>query len=167
MTANQIAYQRNLETNRSNLAQESENKRHNLRTEDLGIKNLSEQQRHNYATEMEANRSNLAREMETTRSNRAKEALTSIYNDARISQGWASIEETNRANLAKEEDTDLSRDQADYHFYTKSSQDYWIADEDRKQREDASKRSAFSSVLSSGIGMLSGIAKAIVGAATK
>lgn len=51
MTANQIAYQNLLEARRHNIAQEQENIRHNVRTEDLGFSNLSELSRHNLESE--------------------------------------------------------------------------------------------------------------------
>lgn len=162
MTANQIAYQRNLETNRSNLAQEVETKRHNLRSEDLGIKNLIEQQRHNYATEAEANRSNLAKEMETTRSNRARESLTAAYNTAQISQGWASIRETQRSNLAREEDTDKARAQNESQFKYTKDQEWNTSILDREQRDRANTRSGFVSLLNTGVNAVSGIAQSIL-----
>lgn len=55
MTRNQIEYQRNLETERSNRAEELENQRHNKVTE-------GETGRHNVATEGESNRHNVADE---------------------------------------------------------------------------------------------------------
>lgn len=51
MTANQIAFQNLIETRRHNVAQEQENIRHNVRSEDLGFANLSELGRHNVETE--------------------------------------------------------------------------------------------------------------------
>lgn len=173
MTANQIAYQRNLETARSNRANEVETKRHNLADEGLGIKSLSESQRHNRATESETNRSNLAREMETTRSNLAKEALTSSYNRAMIAQGWSSIQETaranqarewetNRANTARETNDRLDRWTRDSQFTKKLAQDKEIADLDRQAREEASVRSGFVSLLNTGVNAVSGMAQSIL-----
>lgn len=173
MTANQIAYQRNLETARANRASEVETKRHNLAGEGLGIKTLLESQRHNRVTETETNRSNLAREMETTRSNLAKEAITSSYNQAMIAQGWNSLAETSRANQAREDETyrsNLAREvearsarwQQDEQFNKKLEQDKEISDLDREQRDRANTRSGFVSLLNTGVNAVSGMAQSIL-----
>lgn len=84
MTANQIAYQRQREEARANLAREVETNRSNLANEAQKRNELAENSRHNLVTENETYRSNVARETENTRHNLETER------------------ETNRSNLAKE-----------------------------------------------------------------
>lgn len=164
MTANQIAYQRNLEAKRSNQAQEAENKRHNVRSEDLGLKTLIESQRHNIASETEANRSALAKEMENIRSNKAKEALTEAYQNAQISQGWTNLAEQKRANQAREADVDSSREQSQRQFSAAQDQAWNIASLDRDLKDKLSTRSGFVDLLSTGVNAVSGVAKSILSA---
>lgn len=75
MTQNQINYQKNLETTRSNLAKEAETHRANVASETLAARRDAETVRSNLARELETNRSNTAKELETARSNRANEGL--------------------------------------------------------------------------------------------
>lgn len=102
MTQNQIRYQEHLEnvrnnrevleeTKRANQARESENYRHNSRTEDLGFANLDETRRHNYASE------NISYYTagETARHNYATEGIQSYYN-------YAFLSENQRHNIATE-----------------------------------------------------------------
>lgn len=84
MTRNEILYQQNVETERSNRARETETNRSNL------------------ANERENERSHLANEQETARSNRAREAETTRHNVETESQDWAKLIEQRRANLANE-----------------------------------------------------------------
>lgn len=96
MTRNQIEFWRNVETNRSNVAQEQETRRSNL------------------ARELETNRSNLANEKETNRHNLATERLSQIQSDRNWTLGLQSNIETQRANKAKEKETkrsNLAREQ--------------------------------------------------------
>lgn len=88
MTRNQLLYQQNVETKRSNQARETETNRSNLANE-------TENKRWHQATEAETERSNKAREAETQRSNLAKELETNRANVARET-------ETTRSNLASE-----------------------------------------------------------------
>lgn len=91
MTRNQIEFQRNVETNRSNLVNETETNRANVAKEGLQKEQNEETKRSNLAREAETQRSNLARETETSRSNRAQEAL-----------GYANLAEAKRSHLANE-----------------------------------------------------------------
>lgn len=94
MTRNQIMYQQNVETKRSNLANELESNRHNVATE-------TETNRSNVAREQETNRSNLAKELETNRHNLATEGI----GRRQISLGYDQLAETQRANQAREVET--------------------------------------------------------------
>lgn len=85
MTKNQIAYQQQIETKRSNLANEVERKRNNQAIEALRGQELAEAIRANQAREAENYRSNTTREAETARANRASEAL-----------GWGKLDEESR-----------------------------------------------------------------------
>lgn len=84
MTRNEILYQQNLETNRSNVAREIETARANR------------------AGEAETARANQAREAETERSNRAKE-----------SQAWASLQEQHRHATVTERQADRTQQEAE------------------------------------------------------
>lgn len=98
MTNNQIQYQRNLETERTNRANESlrrrelsEANRHNYQTEGLGRSQLAETIRNNtnmanigWYNAAENARSNKARELEMTRHNTATENITSYYNKGQL-----------------------------------------------------------------------------------
>lgn len=95
MTKNELLYQQNLETNRSNLAREVETNRAN-------VANETETNRANLAREAETYRSNVAKEWENLRSNKAKEAETNRANVEREAQTWAQLAETGRANRANE-----------------------------------------------------------------
>lgn len=102
MTANQIAYQRQLEEGRANLARETETHRANTTAEQQRAAELAENSRHNLVTEAETNRSNVARETETRRSNLAKELETSQHNRAAESIGYGQLSESRRHNVATE-----------------------------------------------------------------
>lgn len=98
MTNNQIQYQRNLETERTNRANEilrwreaSETSRHNFQTESLGRSQLAETIRNNtnmanigWYNAAENARSNKAREQEMSRHNMATENITSYYNKGQL-----------------------------------------------------------------------------------
>lgn len=119
MTRNQIEYwnlvetrRANAETQRSNLARESETARHNTATESVDLGKLAESTRHNVATEGQAGLE-LA---EATRSHKASEKNTRVANrEARrsheaseflqgrtIEMGAKTLAETKRSNKAKE-----------------------------------------------------------------
>lgn len=116
MTHNQINYWTLQESKRSNKAKEVETNRHNVATETQSSRELaetersnrareSENYRHNFATETESARHNVSTERQTandllekSRSNRAQEALKHEYNLVKASD----VAEKNRANLAKE-----------------------------------------------------------------
>lgn len=102
MTKNQIEYNKLLETQRSNRAQESLTEKRDNRAYEVSSGTLSETKRHNVAAELvssntlaETKRSNLAREEENYRSNVAKESENVRHNTA--------VEvETRRSNVAGE-----------------------------------------------------------------
>lgn len=116
MTHNQINYWTLKENQRSNRAKEVETNRHNVATETQSSRELAETQRanlakesenyrHNYATETEGARHNKATEQQTandllekSRSNRAQEALKHEYNLVKASD----VAEKERANRANE-----------------------------------------------------------------
>lgn len=125
MTRNQIEYLKvlatqdaNREVQRANLERErqgvmslSENYRHNVATEGIQQDQVVELGRHNRATEgiqrdtlSETRRSNLAREQEQRRSNIAHEDLTA----QQIRLGERTLDETRRSNLAREAETSRS-----------------------------------------------------------
>lgn len=94
MTNNQLTYQRNLETERANKAQEEHNRqylaeinRHNLMGEDISWSNLHELNRHNLVNESQG----WSSITETQRHNRAGEQL-----------GWGNLNETIRHNKRNE-----------------------------------------------------------------
>lgn len=95
MTKNQIEYQRNVETKRSNLAVETETARANRERE-------KENFRSNTAREAETLRSNLAKEGENYRSNTAREDETRRNNMVHAAIGWGNLGESKRTNLANE-----------------------------------------------------------------
>lgn len=97
MTKNQIEYQKLLETQRANRAQESITQQRDARTLDLRTSELGETRRHNVAGEQakfvelgETHRTNVAKETETERANRTRET------------------ETHRTNLAQEAERERS-----------------------------------------------------------
>lgn len=96
MTANQINYQRHLEQRRTNLKNEELTGKRDSETARANQAREAETFRSNLARELETNRSNVVRETETERANRAKEAEENRSNLAREL-------ETNRANLASEQ----------------------------------------------------------------
>lgn len=102
MTANQIAYQRNVEEKRANMAREAETNRANLANEKIGTDRNIETARNNRAVEYETNRSNIAKETETNRSNLEKEAETRRHNVSMEGIDTARLAETKRSNLANE-----------------------------------------------------------------
>lgn len=95
MTRNQVYYQQNVETNRSNLAREYETHRSN-------VANEMETMRANMAREAETYRSNVAREGESNRSNLANELLSARNISSVYRVGMAGIAEQVRSNLARE-----------------------------------------------------------------
>nr|AVD54045.1 ORF1 [Macaque picobirnavirus 12] len=112
MTNNQIQYQRNLETERTNRANEllrrrelSENARHNYQTEGLGRSQLAETIRNNtnmanisWYNAAENARSNKAREQEMARHNTATENITSYYNKGQLVNAQVANEVLRRRN---------------------------------------------------------------------
>lgn len=101
MTANLINYWRHTEDRRHNLASEQETYRHNTEVEAYNRAALAESSRHNLAVETEAHRSNVARELETHRSNVAYEQENHRHNLA--------VEgETKRHNMVTEAETERS-----------------------------------------------------------
>lgn len=141
MTANQIAYWKNVEENRSNLANERETFRSNLarevETERSNKAKEFEDWRWHTSQEKENHRANIAREKETARANRAGEflqqqnlntqarnaVLTNQYNnrtlDETIRTHRANEREIMRANKAQEAISTLS---ANYKFAIDSQQ---------------------------------------------
>lgn len=128
MTANQIAYQNLLETQRANVVKENENarsnmareyetNRSNLANEAIARERNAETQRANLASEFqkkseleETKRANQAREVETNRANLANEEIkratnteTAKHNRAMESLGYAQLNETAAHNRAVEE----------------------------------------------------------------
>lgn len=102
MTANQIAYQRHLETARANAVSEmqrglelDESRRHSISQEQLKTRELTELERSNRAVEKETSRHNVVTETETRRSNLAREWETYRSNSAREM-------ETQRSNISNE-----------------------------------------------------------------
>lgn len=121
ITANQIAYQRQVEEGRANLARERETNRSNLSNEALKRQELEEgarhnlvvegeTSRHNLATETETNRSNLAKELETSRHNVASEQLQGQQISSNLQLGLSQLRETVTHNRAQES---LSKYQTD------------------------------------------------------
>lgn len=95
MTQNQINYQKLLEEQRSNLANEDLTRRRDSETARSNLARETETRRSNLANETETRRSNLAREVETNRSNLAKELEINRHN-------VATETETARSNRANE-----------------------------------------------------------------
>nr|AVX53494.1 putative ORF1 [Marmot picobirnavirus] len=102
MTDLQIKYWDLQENRRHNTVTEGETNRHNVATEDLGIKTLDESRRHNIVTEGETRRHNVAGEtlgvhtlQESIRHNRVTEAETMRHN-------VAGENENRRHNIASE-----------------------------------------------------------------
>lgn len=91
MRSEELTSQRDAETARHNVAMLGETTRHNKATEALGLDQLKETQRANLAREVETNRSNLANEAEVHRSNVAREEIQTRQ-----------AAETERANQARE-----------------------------------------------------------------
>lgn len=123
MTRNQIAYQQNLETQRSNLANES-----------LRYKELQETGRHNVVTEAESERSNRARENETNRHNVQSEMLgmtqaleAQRHNIASEGISLSQVAETRRSNQAREYETYRSNVANEQLNLAKQRQDKMIA----------------------------------------
>lgn len=121
MTSNVVAYLRQQEDARHNLATETETARNNqvvaretnrhnfaveTETNRSNLANEAETNRANLAREAENLRSNLAREKETHRSNRANEKETKRSNKARENWQNRSLDETIRHNLSTESLTD-------------------------------------------------------------
>lgn len=120
MTKNQIEYWKNVETERTNRAQELENQRHNEKMESLKAAELKQnktlRQKELNQNKLLASLSNQLRSqelMEQTRSNRARESENTssrvqsgqiAYSQQRISQNVAGeqLHETRRANQAQE-----------------------------------------------------------------
>lgn len=112
MTNNQIQYQRNLETERTNRANEvlrrrelSETNRHNFQTEGLGRSQLAETIRNNtnmarigWYNAAENARSNKAREQELSRHNMATENITSYFNKGQLVNAKVANEVLERRN---------------------------------------------------------------------
>lgn len=93
MTANQIAYANYVESNRHNLASESETSKHNRTTEDVAYKNWSEVVRHNKVGEGETHRHNVQNELfnigtlnENIRHNKRSETISDKQANAALSQ---------------------------------------------------------------------------------
>lgn len=95
MTQNQINYQKLLEDQRSNLANEELTRNRDAETARSNVARETETHRSNLARELETNRSNLANEAETNRSNLARELETNRHN-------LATESETARSNRANE-----------------------------------------------------------------
>lgn len=130
MTQNQIAYWANQEKGRSNLAQETETRRHNIATEGVEGGKLKETQRHNAATEF--NESGKLRE--TSRHNLASERQARYATDT--SAAVAAADRVARTSIADKDreqrinSTDKDREQRYYDTDTRSK----IASEDRTAR---------------------------------
>lgn len=99
MTANQIAYQKNLETERNNRV-----------SEELGRNTLAETQRSNVARETETHRANLEAERnrdnvlaESIRHNKTTEEITRSYNAQSLSLAERQLGESMRHNQASEQ----------------------------------------------------------------
>lgn len=110
MTKNQIEYNKLLELQRSNQANEKltqirdrEAARHNYVSEEVSRLSLDETKRANLIREAETERSNKARENETYRSNVAREDLQRMANEESRRANLAREFETSRHNLASEE----------------------------------------------------------------
>lgn len=108
MTTNQIEFAKMTEQGRHNLATEAETNRNNVVVS-------TETNRHNLATEGEANRSNLAKEnqlrnelKESKRHNKAGEKENRRHNKVGEQQGYMTIAETNRHNVATETEANRS-----------------------------------------------------------
>lgn len=102
MTANQIAYQKLVEEGRANRARELETNRSNRANEGLKSRELSELERHQATVEGETNRANVAKETENERANRAREGETLRSNQMHEYLQRRAQSETERANLANE-----------------------------------------------------------------
>lgn len=108
----ELTRQRDAETARANLANETERHRSATAQEQLTMLRDSETQRSNMAREFENNRANLAKEQEnarvtneTIRSNLAREFENNRHNKATESISRIEVSETQRSNLAKELET--------------------------------------------------------------
>lgn len=104
MTKNQIEYNKLLEAQRSNIAQEMLTRRRDQNNFDLGSRTLAETNRHNLVVESQ-NKQSLD---ETSRHNKASEKLgrDTLREQSRHNQA---VElETNRSNVARERETSRS-----------------------------------------------------------
>lgn len=108
MTRNQILYQQNVETNRSNLANENLTRLRDAETQRSHYANEAETKRSNLAREFETNRHNVVSENETHRSNLANELLKNAATEELAAYHQGSLSELNRSNLAKEIETNRS-----------------------------------------------------------
>lgn len=134
MTRNQIEYWRNVETARTNLAQETETNRANMARE-------NETHRSNVRNELEMNRSNRTREQETERHNRATEsqnqkdlALRTVVADRDFHMGLRTLSETARHNKAVEGENQRSNKAREYLSKLESDRNYEVK---RRQQSTA------------------------------
>lgn len=109
MTSNQIAYWRNVETERANRAQEAETyrshvaseketRRHNLMQEHVNMGTLRETERHNLMYEQESKRHNI----ETELVERGRLSETQRHNKAAEDISYGQLSETQRHNIEQE-----------------------------------------------------------------
>lgn len=94
MTTNQFNYAQLSEQRRSNVARELENRRHNVETEGLTLREINETVRHNMSQES----LDAYRNWETNRHNVATEGL----GYANLELGYRNLDETNRHNVVVE-----------------------------------------------------------------
>ena len=123
MTQNQINYWNLKETQRSNLARETETNRHNVASEKFGYDTLGETKRHNVASENidlsklnETTRHNkvsenidLSKLYETSRHNQADEANTAYRNKLQHEGNIISLAMQSMANTLRSQELDFAK----------------------------------------------------------
>lgn len=150
------------ETMRSNLIREAETNRHNVQLESIDLAQLTENQRHNQAVELqtekrdnadillrsqtlaEQTRANKAQEKENVRSNKAREKETKRSNKAKESQSKSELAEKKRSNKATERLEQSKQTEQARHNHNSEQIDIYRAKEterSNKSKEKEAKRS--------------------------
>lgn len=166
MTANQIAYQKLLEDQRSHKAGEAqkvaeleESSRHNRASESVEMGKLGEAIRINTINSAETQRSNLARELETNRSNLASERIkreTNVINQAIAAN---KLSEERRFHDLSTETARRGQDITSSDKMMDREQDWQKAKLDREQKDKLNTRDNFVSILETGVRSVSGLAQ--------
>lgn len=155
MTRNQIAYQEHLETQRSNLARELEQARHNRATEGQAVSELSE-----------LNRSNLAKELNAT--GQLRETQRAHLEDERIRQilgnlNYETATDVARINAAASRYAAMLNSNASkFNAVQNTTAQREIASAERDLRRELGEAGLTQDALNSVINALSGLASAYI-----